>query len=281
MSDPELFPGVQVHFNGGTYAVLDAGAHVLTWTPPGRQPVLWESPLARFERGVAVRGGIPVIFPWFGAGIGGERTTAHGFARTAAWTRASVADDVHRTGRLEVRYTLTADELGPGGIDSAPFAAELTAIFAPDHLRVSLEVTNTGTAEYIYEDALHTYFAVSDVGRIAIDGLAGCSYHDKVSDAVNVQSGSVRFTGQTDRIYVHSGEVIIDDPGRGRRIHVAKEGSADTVVWNPGAQLGAAMADVGAYHAEFVCVEAANIGEHAIRLAPGDTHALAQVIRLS
>ena len=122
MPDPDLFPGVQIHHKGGTYAVLDAGAHVLNWTPPGQQPVLWESPLARFEPGVAVRGGVPVIFPWFSAGLTGDRTPAHGFARTANWVRESVTDDVATTGRLQVVHSLTAD-----GFDSAPFVARLIA----------------------------------------------------------------------------------------------------------------------------------------------------------
>ena len=276
MAAPELFPGVQIHHDRGTYAVLDAGAQVLTWTPPGRQPVLWESPLARFEPGVAVRGGVPVIFPWFGAGTSGERTPAHGFARTAAWTRASVVDDVQHNGRLEVRHTLTAE-----GLDSAPFEAELTTVFGRDELRVTLTVTNPGPNPYTYEEALHTYFSVSDVARVAIEGLDGSRYLDKVNGSTLVQAGPVRFTGETDRIYDHSGEVVIDDPGRGRRVEIAKEGSADTVVWNPGAQLGRSMADVGEYHVEFVCVEAANIGGNAITLAPGESHSLAQTICLS
>jgi len=274
--DPDLFPGVQIHHKGGTYAVLDAGAHVLNWTPPGQQPVLWESPLARFEPGVAVRGGVPVIFPWFSAGLTGDRTPAHGFARTANWVRESLTDDVATTGRLQVVHSLTAD-----GFDSAPFDARLIAEFAADQLRVQLVVTNPGPDVFTYEEALHTYFAISDIGRISIDGLDGCAYQDKVTGTAETQAGGVRFSGRTDRIYTHAGEATIDDPGRGRRIHVGKEGSANTVVWNPGRDLAMTQRDIGDYYAEFVCVEAANVGASAITLDPGETHAIAQVVRLS
>ncbi len=134
--------------------------------------MLWVSPLATFEPGVAVRGGIPVIFPWFGSGAAGDRTPAHGFARTAEWERTGLVDDLVETGRLEVRHRLTSD-----GFASAPFSAELVSEFTLQHLRVSLTVTNTGSADFTYEEALHTYFAVSDVARISIEGLDGVHLH--------------------------------------------------------------------------------------------------------
>lgn len=273
----DFFPGVEAHFKGAHYAVLDAGAHVLAWTPAGHLPVLWLSPLARFEPGVAVRGGIPVVFPWFGAGITGDRSPAHGFARTAAWKRAGVTNELATGGRLEVRHTLDADDF-----DSEPFAAELVSEFAIDHLQVSLTVTNTGETTFTYEEALHTYLAVSDISAISLDGLDGCSYTDKVDagPSAPVQAGSVRFSGETDRLYAHTGTVIVDDPEWSRRIEVTKEGSATTVVWNPGATKGAALADVGPNWAGFVCVEAANTGDGAIRLEPGESHILSQRMRL-
>ena len=274
----DFFPGVEAHFRGGHYSVLDAGAHVLAWTPPSQVPVLWVSPLARFEPGVAVRGGIPVVFPWFGAGISGDRTPAHGFARTAAWERRGVTSDRSGAGRFEVRHTLTADDF-----DSPPFSAELVSEFTPDQLQVSLTVTNTGEADFTYEEALHTYLAVDDISRVGLDGLDGCQYLDKAAGAEPVQAtqaGSVRFSGEVDRLYAHTGDVVVDDPGWGRRILVGKSGSATTVVWNPGATKGAALADVGSNWGGFVCVEAANVGDGAIRLTQGESHILTQRLRL-
>ena len=271
----DIFPGIEAHFRGGHYAVLDEGAHVLSWTPPSQVPVLWVSPLARFEPGVAVRGGVPVVFPWFGAGISGDRSPAHGFARTATWQRGEVISDRSGPGRLEVHHTLTAD-----GFDSAPFAAELVSEFTPSQLQVSLAVTNTGDADFTYEEALHTYLAVNDIAQVSVEGLDGCSYRDKVAGGEETQAGPVRFDGETDRLYAHDGTAIVDDPDWGRRIEVAKSGSGTTVVWNPGVTKGSGTADVGKYWAEFVCVEAANIGDGAVRLAPGESHILTQRLRL-
>lgn len=270
-----LFPGIETHYKGGHHAVLDAGAHVLAWTPHDQVPVLWVSPLTVFEPGVPVRGGIPVVFPWFGAGAKGDRTPAHGFARTAEWERVGLVDDLVATGRLEVRHRLTSE-----GFDSAPFSAELVSEFTRDHLRVSLSVTNTGTADFSYEEALHTYLAVSDVARISLEGLDGYSYIDKVDGGEQVQAGPVRFTGETDRLYSHTGDVVVDDPDWSRKIRVSKEGSAITVVWNPGAARGASMSDVAQYWPGFVCVEAANTGDRTITVPSGETHILAQQLHL-
>ena len=269
---PDTFPGVEVRHRGGHYAVLDPGAHVLAWTPPGQLPVLWVSPLATFEPGIAVRGGVPVVFPWFGTGVTGDRRPSHGFARTALWRRSQVTDDLLSGGGLVVRHTLETPD--------SP-RAELVSEFTPARLTVSLVVTNTGSGDVTYEEALHTYLAVRDVNRISVEGLAGCPYFDKVIGGPNVEPGTVRFDGETDRIYEHTGEVVVDDPGRGRQILVTKTGSANTVVWNPGPSLGARIADVGSKWRKFVCVEAANVGASAITLAPGDSHTLSQSIQLT
>ena len=273
-----LFPGVAVHHKGGEYAVLDAGAQALVWTPPEQNPVLWLSPLAAFEPGVAVRGGVPVVFPWFGAGPSGDRRPSHGFARTAAWRRESVTNELAASGRLVVRHSLNE-----GGLDSAPFAAELTTSYSPDGFEVSLRVTNTGPQVFTYEEALHTYLAVSGIDRVAVDGLTGCTYLDKADGAGPdevVQAGPISFHGEVDRVYRHSGDAVVIDPGWGREIRIGKHGSANTVVWNPGPTKGPALADVGPNWVRFVCVEAGNVRDAAIELAPGGEHILTQTIRL-
>jgi glucose-6-phosphate 1-epimerase len=273
------FPGIETFHRGDHYAVLDAGSQVLQWTPTGRNPVLWVSPLAVFEPGVAVRGGVPVIFPWFGGGPDGDRTPAHGFARTAAWRRTSVTNEVAASGRLEVRH-----ELDASGRDSEPFGAELVAIFTPRTVSISLAVTNTGAGTFRYEEALHTYLAVSDVAQVAVDGLDGCRFLDKADGAgpdETVQAGPVRFDGEVDRIYRHTGAAVLDDPGWSRQVHVAKEGSANTVVWNPGERKGSALADVGPTWPGFVCIEAGNVRDAAVELGPGERHILTQTIALS
>ena len=273
------FPGIETHFRGGHYAVLDSGAHVLAWTPPGRNPVLWVSPLAVIEPGTAVRGGVPVVFPWFGAGISGDRKPSHGFARTAAWRRTSVVNELAAAGRLEVRH-----ELDDAGLGTQPFIAELVAGFSPTELSVTLRVRNPGPGPFRYEAALHTYLAVSDVSAVTLDGLDGCSYLDKADGAATdevPQQGVLRIEGEVDRVYRHTGEVVLTDHEWGRRLHVRKQGSANTVVWNPGATKGAALPDVGPNWPGFVCIEAGNVRDAAVGLAPGEEHILTQTVHLS
>ncbi|MCA0295787.1 MAG: D-hexose-6-phosphate mutarotase [Actinobacteria bacterium] len=273
------FPGIDTYHLGDHYAVLDAGAQVLQWTPTGHNPVLWVSPLASFEPGVAVRGGVPVVFPWFGAGPQGDLTPSHGFARTAEWRRTSVTNELVASGRLEVRHVLDAS-----GFDSPPFEAELVSTFTPRHVSISLVVTNTGTDTFRYEEALHTYLGVSEAAGVTVEGLDGCRYLDKADGAGPdelVQEGSIRFDGEVDRVYAHTGDAVIDDPAWSRRVHVAKEGSANTVVWNPGERKGTALADVGRNWPDFVCIEAGNVRDDAIELAPRAQHILTQTISLS
>ncbi|MFT4109083.1 D-hexose-6-phosphate mutarotase [Propionicimonas sp.] len=277
---PEVpFPGVELRHKGGHYAVLDSGAQVLSWSPPGQNAVLWVSPVADFEPGVVVRGGVPVVFPWFGSGVSGDRSPAHGFARTAAWRRGEVVNDLSATGRLQVRHTLEETGLG-----SAPFSAVLDVTFAHDLLTISLTVTNTGTATFSYEEALHTYLAVADVTAIGIDGLDGCAYLDKADgagpDEVH-QDGTVRFDDEVDRVYRHTGTAVVTDPGWARTLTVGKDGSANTVVWNPGPVKGSALADVGRYWSGFVCVEAGNVRDAAISLDPGELHILTQTVEIA
>ncbi len=273
------FPGIEIYHHGDHYAVLDAGSQVLQWTPTGHNPVLWVSPLASFDPGVAVRGGVPVVFPWFGAGPDGDRRPSHGFARTATWRRTAVTNELVAAGRLEVRHTLDAADF-----DSEPFEAELVATFTQRRLTISLGVTNTGTGTFRYEEALHTYLAVSEAGLVSVGGLDGCRYLDKADDAgpdERVQAGDVRFDGEVDRVYRHTGDAVLDDPAWGRRVLVGKAGSANTVVWNPGERKGTALADVGRSWPDFVCIEAGNVRDEAIELPPGERHTLTQTITVS
>lgn len=272
------FPGIKVEHKGADYAVLDEGAQVLAWTPPGQNRVLWVSPLMSFEPGVPVRGGVPVVFPWFGKGVAGDRTPSHGFARTTVWHRGLVENDP-ASGTLVVRHTLDESDA-----DSAPFAAELRSSFSHRLLEVSLTVRNTGTEPFTYEEALHTYLRVADVRSIEVDGLDGCRYLDRTDgagEAELTQTGVIRFEGEVDRVYHHTGEVVVSDPEWGRSLQVSKEGSANTVIWNPGATKGTALADVGRGWPKFVCVEAGNVRGEAVELAAGEEHTLTQRVRLA
>lgn len=255
--------------HGAAYA---HGAQVVAWTPPGGEPVVWLSPSTSLTSGAAIRGGIPVCFPWFGPGRFGDRTPAHGFARTTTWRPAPAPE-----GAL-------AFELGPQDLTAEqraawphPFAARLEARLG-DELVVSLTCTNPADEPLDVEAALHTYLAVGDVRRVEVRGLEGAQYVDKVdAGTVKEQHGPVTFDGETDRVYASAAAVDVVDPVLGRTLHVTNEGATKTVVWNPGEAKAAAMADLTGWD-RFCCVEAANALDGSVTVAPGASHTLTQRI---
>lgn len=257
------------------------GAHVVSWTPSGGSEVLWLSPDAVLSPGSAIRGGIPLCFPWFGPHPTGAGP-AHGFARTSMWRlvdACELADDADRPGGA----VLLTFELTPADVDPALAALwpyDFTArveVEVGASLSVRLTTTNDGGQGTDLTQALHTYLAVDDVRRARLDGLDGGPYLDKLEgDARQVQDGPVLFTGPTDRVYQGtSARLTVSDPGR-RTLEVTKAGSRTTVVWNPWAEGASRMGDVpdDAWPG-FVCVEAANAADDAIHLPAGDSHTLA------
>ena len=256
------------------------GAHVTAWGRHGEPSALWLSPLSRFDTTSAIRGGIPVCFPWFGPLAGRPEAPRHGFARTARWTLDGADDDGHD---VTVRLTLRDSERTRASAWPYPFAAVVTVVVGA-RLTVSLEVTNTGEQPVSYEEALHTYLAVTDVTSAEVTGLEEIPYVDKAAGGAQLpgEPGPVRPSGELDRIYPGGlAPVTVLDAG-GRWTRVTKQGSASTVVWNPwrdGARATADMDDDG--WTTMLCVEAANVGPAAIHLAPGESHTLSTTIETS
>ncbi len=266
----------------GRSRIFDHGAHVTAWQPVGEpRPVLWLSSASAYEAGKAIRGGIPICFPWFGPGLTGTMKPAHGFVRAVAWRRAEVTEDGNT---VRIDYTIDPDITGSQPEFSHDYRAQLTAEFTPTQLRVTLWAANTGDDPFTLEEALHTYLAVSDVRAISIEGLDGATYLDKnLPDPAfdQVQEGPLQLTGPTDRVHLHSGPVTVVDPGFGRRIRLSSEGSADVVVWNPWEEAAAGMADMGRGEwTGMVCVEAANVFADAVTLRPGEEWTMTQRIEV-
>lgn len=258
-------------------SITDHGAQVLSWAPRRADDVLWVSDHAVFARGVAIRGGIPVCFPWFGSGRTGDLSPAHGFARITDWLLDSVEEEPDSTTVVHVLGTGDAP-IPSFGHD---FRAIATARFA-DALEVSVEIANLGASPFAYEIALHTYLAVGDVTTIRIEGLDGATFIDKVLGVEAVQSGAVTIDREIDRIYSSAGRVHLVDPLLERTIVVDKSGSEATVIWNPWVDRARALNDFGDDEwRSMVCIETAAIGSSAVLLGPGDTHTIATTISIA
>jgi glucose-6-phosphate 1-epimerase len=255
------------------------GAHLAEWRPAGEQPVLFLSARSEYVPGKAIRGGVPVIFPWFGPRHDGKAGPQHGFARTSVWELAFAAvagDEVHLT------FTLGPNEVSRAlGFDHFRVAYRMTI---GKRLRLEMMVANDldaaegEGAALVFEEALHTYLAVSDVERVELMGLGGTAYLDKRDEAKRkVQpDGAVRLTEITDRVYLETtATCVVEDAGAGRRIVVEKAGSHATVVWNPWAEATAKMGDMEPDGWRgMLCVESANVEEGAVSLKPGETHTM-------
>jgi glucose-6-phosphate 1-epimerase len=255
------------------------GAHLTHWQPHGAEPVLFLSSKSSYEPGKAIRGGVPVIFPWFGPRADGQAGPMHGFARTMEWTVEETAVDNDRN--VEIALVLEPNEVTRGfGYDAFHLRFHVTI---GRTLAMKLEARNDGGEPLVFQEALHTYFAIGDVNRVRVSGLAGAVYIDKTDAFQRKRQGSdpIRITKETDRVYVNTTSTcVIGDPAIGRRIMVEKSGSEETVVWNPWEDKIKTFADMTPEDwRHMICVETANAGDHSIQLAPGASHTLSATIR--
>lgn len=238
------------------------GATLTAWKPRSQaRPVLWTSKQATWIAGKAIRGGVPLCFPWFGPKAGAAQ---HGWARTSAWS-LDQADDRQLVLSLAPRDGLAARYVVRAG---AELELEFTAI-------------NAGSSVATVEVALHAYFEISDPTAVYISGLEGATYLDRIAGGARArQEGVVTIGGEVDRTFVgHAGTVELWDPGLRRKIIIRKERSNSTVVWNPWIDKARAMADFGdEEYQQMVCIEPANAGEDALLLKPGESHLTRVVI---
>jgi glucose-6-phosphate 1-epimerase len=243
------------------------GAHVAHFQPRGQKPVLWMSTKSWFEPGKPIRGGVPICFPWFGPKKDDPSAPGHGLARLRDWTVEHLVDH-------SLVFALAL----------APWEARFTVAVSAA-LTMTLEVRNTGTKPEQFEEALHTYLAVGDIRQVSVTGLENTDYLDNTVGLARKNQGNepIRFTGETDRVYLDTrATCIVNDPVWNRRLIIEKSGSDATVVWNPWIAKAKAMPDFGDDEwPGMLCIETANCKQHAVTLAPGATHKMQAVIRVT
>jgi glucose-6-phosphate 1-epimerase len=246
------------------------GAHITNFRKHGEPPVTFMSQCSRFTEGQPIRGGIPVIFPWFGMR---EGMGSHGFARVKTWELKEFAPAPD--GSVSVRFRLPDC---PEASSFPPFTADYV-ITVSESLLLQLIVSNQATDEpLIFENCFHTYFEVGDITAISIHGLQGVSYLDKAANFAQrtEPNDAIRISSEVDRTYLNTtGAVEIHDPRLGRKIRIEKQGSNSTVVWNPWIAKSQQMPDFGNdEYQRMVCVESGNVSSNVITLPPGRTSTL-------
>jgi glucose-6-phosphate 1-epimerase len=276
VSGPGGFPLLEIRNPQASALVSLYGGQVLSFQPAGASDdVLFLSERAQYQWGKAIRGGVPVCWPWFGPDPEGKGRPSHGLARTRLWVVQ--ATGTAAGGATQVSLSLT-DTAETRALWPHAFSLRLDITIGTT-LCLALSTRNTGTIPFTLTQALHSYFTVGDIARTTVKVLDGCRYMDKATGATGAtkhQNGLVDFAGEVDRVYLNPPPSLVVMDGAGQRqIRIDTQGSRSAVVWNPGPEIAAGMADLDneAYR-RFVCVETTNAGDDMVTLGPGGEHQL-------
>jgi glucose-6-phosphate 1-epimerase len=254
------------------------GANVTSWRPRGAEEVLFVSSQSRWDSEHAIRGGVPICFPWFGGKADDPKAPAHGFVRAKAWQIESIT----QAGGAVTVSMFTASDQETKRWGPAEFRLLHRATFGSE-LGLELVMTNTGKTSLRFEEALHAYFRVGDVEQARVRGLDAVEYLDKTdSGRKKTQQGEIVISSETDRVYLNTSSAIeLDDPAGRRRTRVTKENSRTTVVWNPWIGKARSFPDFGDEEwRRMICIETSNAADFAVELAPGGQHRMKAVVRI-
>ncbi|WP_198265668.1 D-hexose-6-phosphate mutarotase [sulfur-oxidizing endosymbiont of Gigantopelta aegis] len=288
------FPLIKVNNAHATATISLYGGQLLTFKPhTQKEPIIWLSKKAIFSKNKAIRGGIPICWPWFGAfeqhafleqeleqepvfdsNIDTNSLPAHGYARISHWQIQ--ATQVMPDGGTKIILSLPRDKIKPPYHLLARYYncdLELTIIINQE-LKLELKTINRGQSIIPISQALHSYFTVSDIHNVEISGLEQSIYIDKLNAGKSSKQSSVlKFTAETDRVYLDSQQaVLLSDPGFERGIEVSKTDSLSTIIWNPWQEKTAQMNDMGeTAWLNMVCIEPANVLHNQSSLSPGQS----------
>jgi glucose-6-phosphate 1-epimerase len=230
------------------------GGQVLSWRPDGEKEVFWLSKDSAFEQGKAIRGGIPLCWPWFGAHPNDNDQTAgnHGFARTQQW-------QVDNIDIIEQGVEVTLSWQGKAMNELWPNACQLKQVlFFGRTFKQTLHITNLSDVDAYYTGALHSYFSVSSPKAIKIAALAQANFYDKLTEQLCKPQAFKNGVGPVDRIYHTNDDMSLVDNAWGRTIELKSQNTKQWVFWNPGTDAANNMTDVHCNgEQEFVCLEAA------------------------
>lgn len=258
------------------------GGHLISFIPSGKDDLLFQSEnpgsTSRFGRR---HFGVPVCWPWFGANTEKPDYQSHGLARYFRWQLTEVSR--FKNGDIKLVLKLASDD-HPLLEEMWPQAFELRQVFRfGDGFQVNFSAANLSDSPLKVSEALHTYFRVGDSLQASVNGLEGIQYQDKfLGNARAVQQGDVMPCVDLDRVYLDAPAVTrLVDPVLSRTLRIETEGSASTVVWNPGEKLARERADMqDEDYRHFVCVESANALENAYIIEPGGIHQLRMSVQI-
>jgi D-hexose-6-phosphate mutarotase len=257
-----------------TATVSLEGGQVLAWQPKSQAiPVLWSAEPCHWIKGRAIRAGVPICWPWFGAHPNQSGLPAHGYARLCSWDVTDISMSL--SGAVDLTLNMLVEHEIP---ETCKVSAQLSVcISVSDTLSIALTTTHNGDQPIRLTEALHAYFYVSDIRDVTIEGLRDCRYVDLIDQQViKTQTGVLTFTGETGRVFLDTQHnCLIIDQAYNRTIKIEKSGSRSTVVWNPGLETASNMNDLGPVAwQKMVCVESANALDNFVTVHPKEQHTL-------
>ena len=268
-------PLVRIRTPWSAAEIYLSGAHVTHFQRNGEPPLLFVSRQSHLAAGQAIRGGVPICFPWFGNRAG---EPSHGFARSATWQLLKTV--VAPEGVVTLTFALPPV---PGRDAWKPLRTEFTVTVAGTLTMELTVANNSGGGPLEIENCLHTYFHVGDIAQVSLAGLQGLPFDDFAAGATGARRMEndpvLRIVKETNRVYpAHTGAVEIHDASLHRTIRIEKSGSNSTVVWNPWTTQKLPDDFDPAEHQNMICVESGNVKQDKITLAPGLTAALKVVL---
>jgi glucose-6-phosphate 1-epimerase len=249
------------------------GGHLFHYQKHGDSPLLWLSEKSHFETGKAIRGGIPICWPWFGKHSTDATLPQHGFARISPFKLVEVIEPDENTTELILQLQSTTKTLA---LWPYQFKVVLRIIIGQT-LTVALTTKNCDTRSFTISSALHSYFAISNIEKVSVQGLNKTEYLDTLTGEIKVQNGDIHINEEVDRVYQRvTNPLLLED--RNRTINIAATGSSSAIVWNPWIEKSKRMADMqnDAYKS-MLCIETANALADARNLSLGEEHTLSAV----
>lgn len=270
---PNGFEYIEVKNRAAEAKVALQGAHLFHYARVDEEPILWLSEVSDFEVGKAIRGGVPICWPWFG--FHKDRSLPqHGFARVSLWEFVCSDESDEKTTVLIFKLMHSEKTLQ---MCNNKFELEL-CITISDNLIMELKTTNIDDKEFKITQALHTYFAVSHISDVVITGLDKKPYLDALTYKNEVQEGDISFNQEVDRVYQEvDGKIILKD--KEREIIINNDGSSSVVVWNPWIEKTSRMSAMkkDAYE-HMLCIESANAFDDARVVKSQKSHTLKATI---
>lgn len=272
---PNGFKYIEVSNDSARAKIAVQGAHLFHYERVGEEPILWLSESSDLEDGKHIRGGIPICWPSFG--LNNPELPQHGFARNRMWDLVNIIEDSSDSTQVIMELNDTKKSRREWDYK---FNLQIKITISKT-LKVELITNNRDSKPFKFTQALHTYFNISDISNVYVEGLDNKPYLDAVVNEKHIQKGDVAFNSEVDYVYQEvDKDILLKD--KNREIKIESEGSSSVVVWNPWIEKAKRMSGMkDETYREFVCIETANAFDDYKILQSGEAHTLKATLRVN